>query len=196
MFSLLFLLDYRRIRNRTKYLWIRIQEAQNIRILRIRIRDTVYSARSTVPYWLEVGQMCYALRYVRNQWTIIINVRISYNTSAPLILPAQWHDQLINLRVGEPGGSGVPLAIAPNLSQRVLYQATAAARQRIFTARSPASGRARSVLRRVWPRTASRAFLSQHHACLWHSSLNSVADPDPGIGLFRIPDPKPIFLRA
>jgi hypothetical protein len=93
-----------------------------------------YIARSTVRYFLEVGQIFYALRYVRYQYTIIIKVRKSYNPSnyyhlksAPLILPAQRHDQLVNFRVGEPGGSGVPLATAPNLRQRVLYQAAAAA---------------------------------------------------------------------
>jgi hypothetical protein len=132
-----------------------------------------YIARSTVQYFLEVGRMFYAPRYVRNRLTIIINVRKSYNTSiyyhlksTPLILPAQRHEQLVNLRVGEPGGSGVPLATAPNLRQCVLYQATAAARQRIFAARSPASRPARSVLRNVRPRTTSGASLPYHHPSL------------------------------
>ena len=79
--------------------------------------------------------------------------------NAPLILPAQRHDQLVNLRVGEPGGSGVPLATAPNLRQRVLYQAASAARQGIFAARSPTSRFARSVFSCMRPRTTSRAFL-------------------------------------
>ncbi len=135
-------------------------------------RIFIKSARCTERYNLEVGEMFYSLRYVRYQCTIIINVRESYNTSnyyhlksAPLILPAQRHDQLVNLRVGEPGGSGVPLATAPNLCQRVLYQATAA-RQGIFTARSPASRHALSVLSCVRPRTTSRALLPYHHPSL------------------------------
>ncbi len=44
------------------------------------------------------------------------NFKSNYNVkSEPLILPAQRHDQLVNLIIGEPGGSGVPLASAPNL---------------------------------------------------------------------------------